>query len=618
MAPLQSFKLKSEKNGYWWCTIHKELEYDWYDYHIEWKRTISSDYPKRLADPYSVNLSIKNSYQQPAKSAIPQSQSFNWGNDDFVVPANHRELTIYELHIKDAVALSDPQWQQRGCYKSFISDDHQGGLNHLKKLGVNAVEFLPLQQYARFEPPFGQRAETSGLINDWNPSAINHWGYMTSNFFAPDSRYASDGSNAPDAWSGQQALASREFKQLVKTLHQEGIAVIMDVVFNHVSHHDYNPLRYLAPEVYLRHKDNGQLANRSGCGNDFKSESGVSRKLILEAIRYWMTEYHIDGFRFDLAHLLDWKTINEVKQLARSINPNVIMIAEPWGGGYNPLGFSNLGWSCWNDRFRNTIKGTAPRKSKGVGFGHWSKHTPHSQLDTVLQGSLDSLDHGIVYEAAHSINYLDSHDGFTLGDFIRQSYRSYSETYPISDISKYLPYSNAEERSAKLMAMILMLSPGIPMIHAGQEWGHAKIISPTYPESQKVGYPDPNSYNKDDSTNYLNFEHISLNRAFFEWYKSLIQIRRDHKILNRSELSDWNLVQGQTEFQRIFTFRNPNIQESLTWLINMDAHQDLSWAPDTPQEVLFSTEDSQKKGEIVQQTCILPPLSSVLLIKLRD
>jgi pullulanase/glycogen debranching enzyme len=618
--PTLSFALKGEADGHWWSCIHQSLSHSWYDYRIIWKDQSEGNYlPDSLPDPYSSQMAVYNSYLQPAKTAlISGSTKFHWENDAPVISEHHRDLIIYETHIKDMVALSDPEWKNRGVYQSFHSDDHAGGINHLKNLGVNAVEFLPLQQFAYFEPSFKSKAQTSKLTNNWNPYAKNYWGYMPSNFFAVESRYASDATLSPDQWSGARRNASNEFKQLVKTLHQEGIAVIIDMVFNHVSHHDKNPLRYLAPEAYLRTDASGHLQNKSGCGNDFKSESAQGRQIILDAVRHWLTEYHIDGFRFDLAHLLDWETIAAIKEMVITINPNAILIAEPWGGGYNPMGFSNLGWSSWNDHFRDGIRGIDSHDQKGVGFGSWNRRTSSKKLNTLLQASLHDYEGGIFYEPDHSVNYLDCHDGYTLGDFIRRAMRDHAQTFPVNDLHAYISYTDEEIRIAKLMAMFQLLTPGIPMIQAGQEWGRPKIIVPTEVQEKRVGYPDPNSYNKDNATNYLDFSQIQLNKPLFEFYRALIRVRQEYPLFRRSQPDQWQLIDGDSPLQKQFNFRPSKQEAELCWIINADSKNSYHIEKGGTWKVLLQTENTQSEPINAPSDITLPPLSSVLMIKLRD
>jgi pullulanase/glycogen debranching enzyme len=282
------------------------------------------------------------------------------------------------------------------------------------------------------------------------------------------------------------------------------------------------------------------------------------------------------------------------------------------------MGFSNLGWSCWNDRFRNAFKGKSHLQRLGAAFGRHGTKKRIKHLDTWLRGSLDCYPGGIVYEPMHSVNYVTSHDGFTLGDYIRQAERAGKEEYPVTDLAAHLPYSPTEEKIAKLMAIIQMLTPGIPMIHAGQEWGRGKIIRSTYPDQDQIGYPDSNSYNKDDATNYLDFNEIELNQSVFDFYQRLIRIRKQYPVLAQTQPKDWHLQNGGTFLQKIFDFHAKDGFPSLRWLINMEREKTWRHPADGKYMTVISTWEDHSNNLEAFSDYQIPPLSSLLLIKLRD
>jgi pullulanase/glycogen debranching enzyme len=193
----------------------------------------------------------------------------------------------------------------------------------------------------------------------------------------------------------------------------------MDVVYNHLSEYELGNLKEIDRDYYFRLDKRGNYIAESGCGNDLKTERPMMRRLIVESILYWMKEYHVDGFRFDLGKLIDWETIEEITHEAKKINPNVIFVCEPWGGGYDPTGFSLRGWGSWNDQIRNGVKGENPVNGLGWIFGKWYDNNSSERIKSYVNGTLvrDSL--GLFQKKEHSVNYLSSHDGYTLGDFIR-------------------------------------------------------------------------------------------------------------------------------------------------------------------------------------------------------
>ena len=171
------------------------------------------------------------------------------------------------------------------------------------------MQFLPLWDFANVEIPYQE--EAAGMVNTWNPYERNHWGYMPTFYMAPESYYASDGSAVPGEWNGRDGRAVRELKEVVRELHRNNIAVIMDVVVNHVSNYDWHPLKYIDRELYFKLDSEGNFLSQC-CGNLLDTNNEHVRTYIIESLKYWMVEYHVDGFRFDQAHLLSAKTAKQL------------------------------------------------------------------------------------------------------------------------------------------------------------------------------------------------------------------------------------------------------------------------------------------------------------------
>ncbi len=227
------------------------------------------------------------------------------------------------------------------------------------------------------------------------------------------------------------------------------------------------------------------------------------RRLIIDSILYWMNEYHIDGFRFDIAILIDWQTIEEIAAQAQRINPNVILIAEPWGNSHDPAGFSLRGFSSWNDQIRNGVKGENPHDGKGWLFENWFGNNDYNRIRSYIQGTLVKDRHGLFQMKEHSVNYLESHDGYTLGDFIRLALGDVEKEQIIDDTIKNITLTPLQLKINKLAALFLFVSQGIVMIHSGQEFARSKVISPnTKVKDPNIGKLDHNSYEKDNETNY--------------------------------------------------------------------------------------------------------------------
>ena len=505
-----------------------------------------------FGDPYSRAVATKNTFKHEARTLIldPKSDTkYDWQGDKPVIGANHNDRVIYEAHMRDMTAHPSSGVKANGSYKGLAELGKKGGLTHLKSLGVNAVEFLPLQEFANLEP-------------DFNKYRQNHWGYMTSYFFAPESYYASGGSLKSEEWSGTDGRAVKELKDLVKTLHREKIAVIMDVVYNHASEFDQNPLK-IVDKFYYFHTDS--LCNyiaTSYCGNDFKTNRAMARRLIVESVKYWMTEYHIDGFRFDLAAMIDRETCEEILREARTINPNVVIIAEPWGGNkYSPELLSDIGWASWNDQIRNGVKGQNPRDGMGFIFGrHQGRNTKRSE-QAFINGTLRE-DGGLFVKKEHSVNYLESHDDETMGDFIRLALRENREDQAVAntaaELDRHAKLSPSQLALNKLAALFLFSAQGPVMIHAGQEYARSKVIARvTGVNDSDIGRIDRNSYNKDNATNYLNYVHAASNQALVDYYKGLIALRKAYpKAFGSASKQDVEFLETGNDFAIAFRIKN--------------------------------------------------------------
>ena len=521
------YLMKKANDGVWEYSLPGKLYGKYYAYRVSGPSGPGEMFNPAITvgDPYSKAVVTRNNFHHPAKTLI-LDDSYDWGNDPFVIPKDHNKLVIYEAHIRDLTAHPSSGVIARGTYKGLIEKGKAGGLSYLKNLGVNAVEFLPLQKFGTIELPYRDSSvEQEGHeTNTWNPYARNHWGYMTSYFFAPETYYA-DGRLEPEACSGVGGGAVREFKDLVKAFHDEGIAVIMDVVFNHVSHYDENAFKRIDKMYYFRTDALGNFVKNSGCGNDFATERPMARRMIIDCIRYWMREYHIDGFRFDLAAMIDWETCREITRAAKKINPNVILIAEAWGAGkYEIEHFSEIGWAAWNDRIRNGVKGQNPGNGRGFIFGSFQGGDSKRSCMAFVNGTLKE-DGGLYARKEHSINYLESHDDQTMGDFIRVGNGDARADDIVADIGKNAILTPKQLALHKLAALYLFTSRGPVMIHEGQEYARSKVIAPASAPDPNIGKTDHNSYNKDNETNYLNYDHAGMNRDLFDYYAGLIGLR---------------------------------------------------------------------------------------------
>ena len=495
--------MRAVSGGFWEYSDIKDFSGCYYAYKVD-------EQEEPVPDPYARSVSCFNDFHQKAKAYI-QTDDFDWGDDSFLTPEDPRDLVIYEAHVKDMSAKDTGE--KAGTFAGMIEK-----IPYLKELGINAIELLPIQHFANYEPPYEEAAHY--VQNTWNPYAYNHWGYMTSFFMAPVNFYSMAGTKEKGRWSDPRGQEIVELKALIKALHASGISVIIDVVYNHISQYNLNPLRTLAEQHYI-----DPHANTSGCGNDVRSESPVMKRLITDSIRYWMEEFHIDGFRFDLAGILEDETLNAIKKTARSVNPNAILVGEPWGKRYFPQRMSDLNYGVWNDVYRNGVKGENPFDRQGFIFGKWDHDLNKNNFGKLLTGSLRK-DGGLVPDSRYTVNYIASHDGHTFGDFVRIAGRKSLKTLSEND-PEHLKLNEDERAVYKLGAFILACSQGIMMMHAGQEFARSKVIVKE-PGVKDIafGEMDHDSYNKDNETNYLNFDDIKINQDIFDYYKELIALRK--------------------------------------------------------------------------------------------
>ena len=600
------YPMNKTTKGIWSCFLKNAGIGTLYGYRLK-GNYLGNDPNVIVADPYSKAAVTQNSYRHVAKSLIV-GNNYNWGDDSWVT-IDQNDLIIYEMHVRDMTAHSSSGSSIPGTYRGLIDPEQKGGIAHIKEMGVNAVQILPAQDFANVEVPY--KDKSAPIYNTWNPYARNHWGYMTTFFFAPETYYGTDGANTPGVWNGIDGRAVSEFKDMVKAFHRENIAVIMDVVYNHVSNYDYHPFKYIDREMYFRLNPKGNYIAHSGCGNDTKTEHSAMRKLILESVKYWMTEYHVDGFRFDLGNLIDPVTRELIISELKTLNPNVIILAEPWGNGYDPAGFSDMGWASFNDQFRNGVKGQNPIDGLGFIFGSWQGNNSQKSLQRYVTGSLTQSG-GQYMNVAHSVNYLESHDDHSLGDFIRIGSGQVDENDRISDRLENSLVENDQLTLNKLAALFLLTSQGTTFLHAGQEWARSKVISDTNVPDKKIGKIDHNSYEKDNETNWLNWDEKELNEELVSYYKGLIQIRKNYPEFRHSEPEDYEFVNLGKKIavayaldNNIFVAMNGDYKKSLK--LNLPVG---NW------HVLADAERIDLEGErTLSQKVSLPPTSGMILIK---
>ncbi len=603
------FEMTKDENWVWETVIDGELYGKYYNYKVQQpgKEIVL------CIDPYSRALASHNTYFTPRHSMVVKEGGYDWEGDEWI-RRDWRDLIIYEMHVRDMTEDKSSGVEERGTYQGLTEKNKPGGLSYIKALGVNTVELLPTQEFANIEIPF--KDSLNGRLNSWNPYERNHWGYMTAAFFAPESYYSERTDEIKwNTWSGTTTKPINDFKDMVKAFHKEGIAVMMDVVYNHISEYETGNLKEIDKDYYFRMDENGHFIAHSGTGNDIKTERPMMRRMIVESVLYWMKEYHIDGFRFDLGKLIDWETVEAVIHEAQKINPDVVIVCEPWGGGYDPAGFSLRGWGSWNDQIRNGVKGENPVNGLGWIFGEWYGNNSPARIKSYVNGTLVRDTLGLFQKKEHSVNYLESHDGYTLGDFIRIGLGNVKPDEVITDVDKNAELTPEQLQLNKLSALFLMTSQGMTMIHAGQEFARSKVIPKDINvNDEEKGRIDHNSYNKDNETNYINYEYADDNAELVNYYKGLIAIRNKYEAFRRAGYEDITFYDiSDNQFALGYDLK----YEGDEFIVLFNAHPDSEEEFHLPKgewEVLVSPEKAgiESQGSVVSEIEVKPSSGYVL------
>ena len=556
-----------------------------------------------IADPYSKAAITQNSMHHVAKSLVIDD-TYDWENDTWI-KIDPCDLVIYEMHVRDMTAHPTSTANQKGTYAGLVEAGQNGGIEHIQYMGVNAVQILPIQDFSNFEVPF--KDNKAPIYNDWNPYGRNHWGYMTTFFFAPESYYASDGTDIPGSWNGRNGRSINEIKDMVKAFHKKDIAVIMDVVYNHVSNYDWQPLKYIDREMYFRLDKNSNYISNSGCGNDTRSEHPKMQQLILESLKYWMIENHVDGFRFDLGNLIDAETRQLIIDELKAINPHVILLAEPWGNGYDPDGFSDMGWASFNDQFRDGLKGgVSDVEEKGFLFG---QYRDQKILQCLVMGSLREYD-GQYIKSAHSVNYLECHDDYTFGDRLRIAGGFVDKDEKITNTEKNAFVQDKLLAINKLGALFLFTSQGITFIHEGQEWARSKVVAETTVPDEHVGKIDHNSYEKDNETNWLNWNEREMNHELVDYYKGLIELRKQFSEFRYSKPEDFEFIDVDEKVAVAYI-----LKDRFVVILNGENEDTLELDKPAGQWNILADEKlvNLENQQLVSNKIIVPPSSGIVL-----
>lgn len=478
---------------------------------------------KTPVDKTDVELAENRHLYQFPKCVIIDDEAFDWEGDTPINRPLSRSI-IYEVHTKGFTAGKGSGVCNPGTYDGFREK-----IPYLQALGITAVELLPVYEFDEFEntnvnPRTGERMK-------------NYWGYSTISFFAPKAGYAAD--KSPGG-------CVREFKELVKALHKAGIEVILDVVFNHTAEGNEHGislnLRGFENSIYymLVGNHNEYYMNFSGCGNTMNCNHPIVRRFITDCLRYWVINYHIDGFRFDLASILSRSqegALLEFPPLTNEISEDPILartkiIAEPWdaGGAYQLGRFPGGRWAEWNDRFRDDIR----RFWRGDEFAS-------SGAATRLSGSSD------IYGSSgrtpgHSINFVTCHDGFTLNDLVSYNHKhndengeenrdgtdsNWSYNHGFEGATKNPAIEKRRNKQVRNFILTELIAQGTPMILGGDEFRRGQ-------------QGNNNAYCQDNDISWFDWTLVPVNEKILTFTKRAIALRKNHAVFRRN-----SFFQGQ-------------------------------------------------------------------------
>ncbi len=492
---IEELPMTADVNGTWVAEKAGDLNGTYYTYYVS-----VGDAKNEACDPYARTTGVNGNRAMVIDLASTNPDG--WDTDvDPNGGKNFTDAVIYELHVRDLSIHNSAGITNKGKYIGLTetgTKNKEGiatGIDHIKELGVTHVHLLPVYDY-------GSVDETRLDAPQFN------WGYDPVNYNVPEGSYSTD------PYNGEVRV--KEFKQMVKSMHDNGLSVVMDVVYNHVYNASEFCFNKIVPQYFTRIDENGTYSNGSGCGNDTASERSMVKKYIVDSVTYWADEYHIDGFRFDLVGLIDTETINEIVTEVHKTHPNVVFYGEGWTmstkmtkDGYTMAtqvnSESTPGFAYFSDTVRDALKGSVFNNGE---TGYISGATGK---ETTLEYCFMGLAPVWCNTPSQSVNYASCHDNMTLFDRIVNSATT----------------STREEhiRMNNLAAAFYMTSQGIPFMQAGEEMLRTKPLA--------SGGFDHNSYASSDATNSLKWNTLSNEeyQKVFDYYKGLIAFRKEHAAL---------------------------------------------------------------------------------------
>ncbi len=497
-APSDIHDMQKSVNGTWVCVLKSDLKGSFYTFRVKIKNKWLQDVP----DPYARAVGVNGKRALVFDPAF--SNPVGWDKDSPPVFKNKTDAIIYELHVRDASIAANSGIKNKGKFLGLTetgTQNHEGlstGLDHLKEMGVTHVHLLPFFDY--------------NSVDEAKPDQPQYnWGYDPLNYNTPEGSYAT---NATDG-----VTRIKEFKQLVQAFHASGLRVVMDVVYNHTALTENSYFNQLVPGYYYRQTKDGKFSDATACGNEIASERAMVRKFILESMKYWVQEYHIDGFRVDLMGVHDIETMNIISNELHKIRPDILIYGEGWTAGASPLPDSLRALkkyaykldriAVFSDDIRDGIKGSV-FEHHDKGFVSGKKDMEESiKFGVVASVKHPQVDYSKVnYSKApyakepwQTVSYAECHDNHVLWDKLSISATGATEAQ--------------RKEMHKLALSIVLTSQGISFLHAGTEFLRSK-------EGEE------NSYKSSDSINQIDWSLKTKNKDVLDYVKALIKLRKEH------------------------------------------------------------------------------------------
>lgn len=495
--PVNTFSLQKSANGTWTLLLAGDKKGLFYTFRV----MVNNQWNNEVPDPYAKAVGVNG--KRAMVVDLGETNPFGWDNDISPGFKNPTDAIIYELHVRDASIAANSGIKNKGNFLGLTEKGTKNaeglstGLDHLKELGVTHIHLLPCYDF--------------NSIDETNAEEKYNWGYDPLNYNVPEGSYSTN------PYDGITRI--KEFKQLIKTFHENGLRVIMDVVYNHTALTETSNFNQLVPGYYYRQTKDGKFSNASACGNETASERPMMRKFILESMKYWVQEYHVDGFRIDLMGIHDIETMNLISRELHKIKPDILLYGEGWTAGTSPLPDSLKALKAnaskldriavFSDDIRDGIKGSVfehedkgfasgkPGMEESVKFGIVAS-CKHPQVD---YNKVNYSKKPYSAEPWQTVTYCECHDNHSLWDKLAISANDASEAQ--------------REEMHKLALSIVITSQGISFLHAGTEFLRSK-----------KGVE--NSFESPDSINEIDWSLKTKNINVFEYVKALIKMRKAH------------------------------------------------------------------------------------------